>query len=349
LRGAEGRQALKGVRSRFRLLIIDEFQDTDDAQRDIAFWIAGIGDASATDGPQLFMVGDPKQSIYGFRGADICVWNEVVQATGKPLGLSHNFRSVPAIVGYVNQTCESVMNGAASNVGLESRVTYEPLVPVRTEQEGVDLEWLEATGTADERRKEEAEKIGARIREMVGEERSENRRGVYVYDPESRAHRPCEYRDMAILFRAKTGVELYTQALTRFGIPFYLAGDAALTEQLEILDLLNLFRLVANPQDDLAALTHLRSPYVGLRDETLARMRLRNRECPLLQQAERFARNGEWFESPEHPRISELERQSLNDGIALIRDLLKLRSRIPLDQLARQALERSGYPLHVLL
>ncbi|MGH7657163.1 MAG: 3'-5' exonuclease, partial [Gemmatimonadales bacterium] len=154
---------------------------------------------------------------------------------------------------------------------------------------------------------------------------------------------------MAILLRARTGVVCYSQELARFGVPFYLAGDAGLTGQLEILDLLNLLRLVANPQDDLLALTHLRSPFVGLRDETLARIRLRNPRRPLLDQAEEFSRDGERFEAPEHAGVAGLERQSLKDGVALVRDLVALRSRIPLDQLARQALEESGYPMHLLL
>lgn len=352
LRENDGAHALAGIRSRLRLFIIDEFQDTDDAQRDIAFGIAGIRDASAVAGPQLFMVGDPKQSIYGFRGADISVWNEVVKVVGEPLPLSRNFRSDPAIIDYVNRTCESVMNETArevESVAPESRVPYQSLEPGREAGGTAELEWLESSGNADERRELEAEMVAARIRKMVVDEKLGDLDGVLVVDPESGKPRPCEYRDMAILVRARTGVECYSQALASYGVPFYLAGDAGLTGQLEILDLLNLLRLVANPQNDLLALAHLRSPFVGLRDETLARIRLRTPGRSFLDQAERFSREGDWFEAPEHADVASLEGQSLGDGIALVKDLVALRSRIPLDQLAQQALEESGYPMHLLL
>ena len=72
LLGPSGGAALAAIRDRYRMLIIDEFQDTDFTQRDIAFAIA-----RGVDRPQLFLVGDPKQSIYRFRGADISVWNAV--------------------------------------------------------------------------------------------------------------------------------------------------------------------------------------------------------------------------------------------------------------------------------
>src|SRR5690606_6534331 len=86
LTGPHAAAALASIRRRYRILIIDEFQDTDHAQKDIAFAI-GRG----PERPQLFFVGDPKQSIYRFRGADIAVWNEVAEAlrvNGRVLSLN---------------------------------------------------------------------------------------------------------------------------------------------------------------------------------------------------------------------------------------------------------------------
>ena len=356
----EGAHALTGIRERFGLFIIDEFQDTDGAQRDIAFAIAGIGmDGPAAPagragraGPQLFMVGDPKQSIYRFRGADIAVWNAVSEQVGTPLTLSRNFRSDPLIVDYVNRACRSTMTETGKAVDQsvpESRVEYRDLVAGRRAAGTAGMEWLDVSGKAEERRDLEAEMVAARIRDMVVDRARGDLEGIRITDPDTGLPRDCEYRDVAILVRARTGVECYSQALARYGVPFYLAGDAGLTGQLEILDLLNLLQLLVNPQDDLAALAWLRSPFVGLRDETLARIRLRNSRRPLLWQAADFAESGEWFPAPEHPDIAALEASALRDGIRLIRHLIALRSRVPLDQLAREALEGSGYPLHLLL
>ncbi|NIR43460.1 MAG: UvrD-helicase domain-containing protein, partial [Gemmatimonadetes bacterium] len=108
--------------------IIDEFQDTDGAQRDIAFAIAGIGEAgpdaaNAGGAPQLFLVGDPKQSIYRFRRADISVWNAAKQALHgdqEPLQLTHNFRSDPALVEFVNRVCDPVLTRVAKALAAET-------------------------------------------------------------------------------------------------------------------------------------------------------------------------------------------------------------------------------------
>ena len=356
LASEEGGPALEGIRARTRLLIIDEFQDTDGAQRDIAFLIAGLAGRPAARAPRLFLVGDPKQSIYGFRGADIAVWNEVrerLSEFGPPLELSGNFRSDPAVVGFANRACSRALGecaGAIEGLRLSSAVAYSELRAEREAKETGAVEWLAVgSGSADARRKMEAEAIAARIRHLVIDPALGDTEGGQIVDPETGAPRDCQYRDVAILFRARTGLDLYAQELARYGIPFYLAGDAGLTDRLEIADLLNLLRLVANPLDDLAAFTYMRSPFVGLRDEVLARMRLANPVRPLLYQAPDFLDARAWFEAPEHPRVGEVERDALREGLDLVRDLIALRSRIPIDQLATIALERSGYPLHILL
>jgi ATP-dependent helicase/nuclease subunit A len=357
LLGSEaGRPALHGIRSRTRLLVIDEFQDTDGAQRDIAFLLAGLdGPPGTGHAPLLFLVGDPKQSIYGFRGADIAVWNEVRNSLAKfgpALELSGNFRSDPAVVGYVNRVCTGAFGttgAAVESEGLSSRVQYSALRPMR-EPLGVGaVEWLVALGdSADERRALEAEAIAARIRHLVVDGGLGGTEGVQVVDPETGKLRACKYRDVAILFRARTGLDLYLAALARAGVPYYLAGDAGLTDRLEIADLLNLFRLVTNPLDDLAALTYLRSPFVGLRDELLARMRLDKPDGPLLHQARRFLEQ-RWFQAPEHPRTAAVEREALRAGLDLVEEMVSLRSRVPIDQLAGLALDRTAYTLHLLL
>ncbi len=354
-----GEPALRSIRRRLRLLIIDEFQDTDGAQRDLAFAIAGIGGAGAEllgrERPQLFMVGDPKQSIYGFRGADITVWNEVKDTLcvgGRPLELTANFRSDPAVVAFVNAVCEPVMTEVGKRVAESAgggRVAYSALRPARKPRGTAEVEWLVADGRADDRRAREAEMVAARIRDIVVDEDKGDLAGALIVDPGTGAPRQCRYRDVAVLFRSRTGLDHYERALQRCGIPYYLAGDAGLTGRQEILDLLTVLELIDNPRDDLSAFAYLRSPFVGLRDEVIARIRLGARGGTLLRQARRYLEEGEWFPAPEHEGIADIEREALAAGLDVIEELSAQRSRVAVDRLLEEALDRTGYRLHLLL
>lgn len=346
----EGADALQGIRRRYRLLVIDEFQDTDSAQRDIAFAIAGIDEANAP-GPQLFLVGDAKQSIYRFRHADISVWNAAklaIQGERSPLQLTHNFRSDPAVVGFVNRVCEPLLTRVAGDLEQEtpeSRVDYVELVPARDSTGAAGVEWLEndCDGSALERRLHEGRMMAARMRELV-----DTRTQILDPDAPGGKTRPCQFHDLAVLFRARH-LEGYEQALQEYGIPYYLAGAAGVAERQEIADLLTVLRLAENPRDDLRAFAFLRSPFVGLRDEMLARIRLQMKGGSLLRQARRFLSEGEWTAPPGQEAVPEVERRALRIGLDAIEEMAALRSRLPIDQLLNEVLDRTGYREHLLL
>lgn len=345
--------ALEAVRRRFGFFVIDEFQDTDGAQRDIAFEIAGLGKIPG-DGPQLFVVGDPKQSIYGFRGADISVWNEVagvISGRGKALALQRNFRSAPAVVEYVNRACAPVFDETGREVeraGLGSRVGYAKLEPGRDPTPLAAVEWLSSAGNADDRRTLEAEMVAARIREIVVDAAKGDLEGIEIVDSETGEPRHCRYRDVAILFRSRTPVPFLTEALDGYGVPYYLTGDAGLKDRLEVLDVLTLLRVLENPLDDLRVFALLRSPFVGLRDEAIARIRLGSPHRPLRYAARDFLGGDEWSPAA-HPILGEVEREALANGLAVVDELSQLHSRVPIHRLVEEALERTGYRLHLLL
>ena len=349
LLGPDGEAALGGIRRRYRILIIDEFQDTDFAQRDIAFAIA-----RGVPRPHLFLVGDPKQSIYRFRGANILVWNEVeraFRADGEVLDLSRNFRSAPVIVDYVNDAAAVAMRETGTELGGESplsRVRYAELVAGVDSDAAAGVEWLVAEeDRADEQREAEAHQVASRILELVD--------GLRIADPDSKKakhsaeRRLLEFRDIALLYRARTGLEHFETALTRFGIPYFLAGAPHLNERQEVLDVLNALRLLRSPRDDLRAFGYLRSPFVGLRDETLARIRLLGSPGPLLGQAQRFLDESDRFAAPEHAELAEIECESLERGLRAIHELRELTPRLLLDELIEELLERTGYRLHLML
>ena len=338
-----GQSALAEVRRRCRILIIDEFQDTNGAQRDIAFAIAGEG-----AGPQLFLVGDPKQSIYGFRGADIAVWNEVTETIagrGRILSLTRNFRSEPAIVEVVNEVCAAAMNDAAVELRsalAETVIAYEDLEPERSASEAAGLEWIPLSEKiAGDRRREEGLLVGTRIQELVA--------SVTVIDPDSGQARPCRYADIAILYRARTNLELVEEGLRSAGVPYHIAGAQNLSERLEIVDLVNAMRLLHNPDDDLRAFGYLRSPFVGLRDEVIARIRIAAPKRPLLRQASKFLDEEEWPEAPEGEAVARIEQESLRHGLGALRDARRLVGSIPLDEVLDRLLSATGYRTHLLL
>ena len=343
LTGTEGAAALAAIRARYRILILDEFQDTDFAQRDIAFAIA-----RGAPRPQLFLVGDPKQSIYRFRGADISVWNEVQAAFetgGQVLDLSRNFRSAPPIVAFVNEVGRVAMHETGEALAEErpkSRIRYADLVAGLEDHEAAAVEWIEAEGeNADAQREAEAGQVASQIDEIVG--------ALHIPDPDTGEPRPVEHRDIALLYRARTGLAQFEKALTQYRIPFFVSGAKHLGKRQEILDVLNVLRLLQTRRDDARAFGFLRSPFIGLRDETIARIRLLSRGAPLLKQAERWLSDGEWPEAPDHPDLASIERVALAAGLCVLDDLQRLAARMPLDELIEELLERTGYRLHVLL
>jgi ATP-dependent exoDNAse (exonuclease V) beta subunit len=343
------------MRSRLRILIIDEFQDTDGAQRDIAFAVGGH-DEPGESGPQLLLVGDPKQSIYGFRGADITVWSEVREAlcpNGDPMALTHNFRSEPTVVDFVNRVCGRAMDERAEAVAAESprsEVRYQALVANRPETVAGGLEWLAADsgGNVAERLEAEGKLIASRIRQLVGD--------ATVFDPEKDEYRSCRYRDIAVLARKKkilTGIEV---GLREYGVPYFNSVTGGLADRREVMDLVTVLRLIANPRDDLRAFAFLRSPFVGLRDEVLARIRLdrSSGKKTYLRQADAYLTavtdgSTDWFEAPEGVLISEIERKALRTGLTAINQAQALVDRAEPSDLLEGVLEATGYRLHLLL
>jgi len=376
LTGSSADAALEGIRRRYRILIIDEFQDTDGAQRDIAFAIAGLpqtdgghggaGDTAAISRPQLLLVGDPKQSIYRFRGADISVWNEVTAAIeqhGEVLELTENFRCAPPIVSFVNDAVAVAMaevGEAIAEAGLSSRIPYADLVAGVPESETARLEWL----VAEERNETkagkvtikanvpaEAAQVAARIREMVDNEQ--------ITDPDDGTVRSIRHSDIAVLYRGRTVLPAFEAELSRHGVPYYIAGAPHLGDRQEILDLLNLLRLLRNPRDDYRAFGFLRSPFVALRDEVITQLALNGKGASLLLKARNFLQGNasdkagpdaaEWFEGPEGPVISSIERAALQRGLDTVAAARDLVHRVPLDQVLQFVLDSLGYRLHLLV
>ena len=261
-------------------LLIDEFQDTDSRQLEIARLLV-----DEKGGPELFVVGDAKQSIYRFRGAEVEVFGDARANADTHITLEHNFRSTPQIIRFVNNFF--------SRTGLLKAVEnpYVDLVPERINRDisrlfGLEAECDKVSGTgnkgllspfieflladagngrAEDYRRTEATLIADRVAQMcAGPER------VEVLDPDTNETRPARFGDVAVLFRALSDVYLYEQAFRQAGAPVSVVAGAGFFERQEVRDLSNLLKVVVDPSDEMAVLGFLRSPIAGLSDDDLA-------------------------------------------------------------------------------
>ncbi len=276
--GPHGADLRKRLAAQTRLLLVDEFQDTDPLQVEL---VKALLDGRHTDG-KLFFVGDFKQSIYRFRGADPDVFRQLrgeIPAAGQ-LPLSLNFRSQPAVLAFVNALFRGEfadyepLRASRDQVGPVPAVEFLWAVaaeePVKEDAElgdessagkGETVAWSDDDSKTERIRRREAEWIARRLRAIFDSgEKIVCEKGV------ARAVRPG---DVALLFRAMTNVEYYEDAFRRAGIDYYVVGGRAFYAQQEIFDVVNLLRALANPSDEVSLVGALRSPFFSLLDETL--------------------------------------------------------------------------------
>jgi ATP-dependent helicase/nuclease subunit A len=336
---------VRRLRRRIRWLFIDEFQDTDHVQKEIAYRLCALeGDEVVDPAPRLCIVGDPKQSIYRFRRADVSVWNAVADdfaRRGLPVvPLDTNFRSRAPLLGFVNATFAPLLDGVPAPGGdARHEVRYAPLAAARDYAGDDDLVEVlavpaEAGGepvNADERRRREAELIAGRILQLV---RGEACVREAEADGTLRDRLP-RWKDIALLFRSRTKLAIYEAALRRAGIPYYVSSGSGFFERREVRDLVLLLTALADARDDVAWAGVLRSPWVALKDEYLLRARLLLGPRPL-----------------SHALALELpgeEGARLRRAAEWLRELGGLRDRVRPAMLVERALERSGYAEYLLL
>lgn len=310
------------------MLLVDEFQDTDPLQVRLIESICGD---DLTRG-KLFFVGDHKQSIYRFRGADPRVFRHLRKRTPDDgrLPLTRNFRSQPAILDFVNALfCDDLGENYEPLHANRPQVTPEPAVEflwAETDDEEVQQN-PKKREPVDEQRQREADWIARRLRQLfdskqplVPEEGSD--------PPRCRELRPG---DVAILFRALSNVEHYEAALRRYGIDYYLVGGRAFYSQQEVFDLLNLLRSVSCPSDEVSLAGVLRSPFFSLADETL---------FWLAQHRDGLARG--LFEALP-PQLDAEQRRRVTFAAETITALREIKDRVAVTELIHRALSWTGY------
>ncbi len=257
---------------RYQRLLLDEFQDTDPIQVEIAVLIAS-NDPDAASKPwwdirvepgRLFFVGDPKQSIYRFRRADIAVFLRARDVMGGRVEqLTANFRTVEPILQWVNHTFHQLIRADG-----QSQPDYVALDPVRIAGASgppvsfVGCEMHPKTWRADDLREAEAADVAAAIRRAVDDRWT-------VFDHTTGDWRPAAWGDVAVLLPARTSLRALERGFERAGIPYRTESSSLVYGTGEVRDLLMVARAVEDPTDSLAVVAALRTAAFGCGDDDL--------------------------------------------------------------------------------
>ncbi len=299
-------------RELFKGVLVDEFQDVNRLQKEIIYSIAPPGDG------KLFIVGDPKQAIYGFRGGDTGVFDEAKEDISKNSGgrfrISTNYRSTPELVNFVNRFFEARGDGSfgeddpcvasrpPANAAAVERLTFSPLE------------------SADANRHMEARLAAQRIIGMTGGAHGNNFR----------------YGQIVLLFRKLTALPVYESVFNALDVPIAVVKGSGFYQSQEVADLVSVLSLIDDPTDLVSWAATLRSPLVGCSDETVLALR-RGADGKIRNPA--VVPGGRALERlvPD-----ESEREKLLDFVGWYENVKNVKDRLAISETMEAVLEKSG-------
>ncbi|HKO36597.1 MAG TPA: UvrD-helicase domain-containing protein [Pyrinomonadaceae bacterium] len=358
-------QLMTRISERYRFFLVDEFQDTNGLQRDLMLKLG------LRTGANLFIVGDRKQSIYGFRGADVDVFREMTDAIKAAGGIQQplhlNFRSQRPLIDCLNFVFAKTFQ-PSRQVGIPPEqlpelgyVEHEASVAEREARDAPPLvEFLfsilpdrQSADSEDEvqsryesrdARERDAVQLVSRIQELAGGTHASRVLGKEkAGTPETRV--PFNYGNIAVLFRALTGVGIYESALRRAGIPYLTVQGKGFYQREEITDLIQLLRFLDNTTDEIALAAVLRSPVGGISDNALFALR----SAPLVGETtdgKKLPRRNLWRAVRQHRDIQfidEEEHAELDRVATFLGDMIERRSRYSIADLLRHAVAATDF------
>lgn len=300
--GTSPSETALALRRCYKHIFVDEYQDINPVQQAI---LDALG-----SGDNVFVVGDVKQSIYAWRGAEPTIFLDRLRQSGEPaesakglrVDLNTNFRSASGILDFVNKIFGRIMTASLAHIDYDEAARLRPGSPEAGGSPGqgqtpiVELHILdekaddrdtrhEGDGTDEPTagvdlvrpRQRQAALIARRIQEIVGAEPGQAARRIP--DEETGGLRDVQYRDIVVLMRslAKKAND-YVEILRLAGIPVSCDATAGYFETTEISDVLCLLKVLDNPQRDIELAAVLRSPFFGFDETELAGIRLAGRE-----------------------------------------------------------------------
>jgi ATP-dependent helicase/nuclease subunit A len=273
------------LQKKYKYIFVDEYQDINPVQQKIIDLLCGSA--------KVFVVGDVKQSIYAWRGADCGLFVQRLNSSGgdeskSRVDLNENFRSKPGILNFVNEIFSRIMTESVAAIDYDQNAALKPF---KTSQENdkpdvemiiVDEESLaeddgddekDESGISSEAINCRAITVANRIKELVETEKFQ------VFDKSLNAHRPCRYSDIVILTRAfEQRASNYVQVLRLANISVVSDSSAGYFATTEITDMLSLLQVLDNPRQDIPLAAVLRSPLFGVTETQLAEIKLQNKE-----------------------------------------------------------------------
>ena len=269
------RQALA---ARYSHVLVDEFQDTDPLQAEIIWRLAGDGHPGTPwlerviRPGALFLVGDPKQAIYRFRGADVQTYltaREVLDEHDPTsvINITANFRSRAPILDYANTHFKGMLDPSKGQPGFTPlsatrNAGDEAAVAVFDIELGEDHKSEKGRLLADRVREEEASVVAEHVEDLIG--------SFSVVDKEEGASRPARPIDVALLAPTGAGLWIYERAFEDRGIPIATQAGKGFFRRQEVQDLIAVARAISNSGDTLAFGALIRGPLVGLSEEQIA-------------------------------------------------------------------------------
>ena len=332
--------------ARFKQVMVDEFQDINPLQKEIIEMISARAN--------LFIVGDVKQSIYGFRNADVdLMLNEQSRALDSretsSISLRENFRSSAGLINFFNDFFSKLWRG--DNLPFETLVynrgetgwagSNRPavefdLVPAMKHSRKSGAE-VAAVQNIEAARQCEAAAAAAKIRALVEKERFE------VFDKNIAAMRPVRYGDVAVLCRSGGIFRIYADAFDDIDVPYYFLKSRTYFERREVTDVINFLDVLDNPLQDVKLAAVLCSPMFCVRDDTLVQLSLfageRKPDRPWLFSAVSSIN--------DHGAISGEEQEKLSSFRDIFQKLSTIKNSVQPADLIERAVETTNYQLRL--
>ena len=303
----------KKLLNQYEFYMVDEFQDTNELQYELVMLLT-----DELKQGNLFIVGDPKQSIYGFRDADVRVFEKtqekIVSMDGKDIHLKENFRSLQNSVGFANYLFARLMGDEKEN---DFEVIYEPLNVGKTDNEEGVVEFIFGQKDSDTANALNIEStlLAQHIKNIVSNEQHNRDNG-----------KPVKYGDIAILIRARRHLPDIENALHLAGIPYLTSGGIGFYQRQEIYDIWNYLNFLNAPEvNSLSLIGILRGPAFGISDNELLEISLQNGE-------------GFWLKTQNYNKKTD----RLKTAVAILKEHHKVAHRLPVNQLILTIVKETG-------
>lgn len=297
----------KEYQSRFKEVLVDEYQDTNRLQETILQLVKSGNEQTGN----MFMVGDVKQSIYRFRLAEpmlflgkYLAFDSLPLNSGVKIDLNANFRSRKEVLHATNYIFQQVMGESVGEINYDDSASLKPQAPYDEAEAAVELALLyeveDGSAEVDEEdgedevaiAEEDLKKSQAEARYIISKINDLMDSGATVFDPWKKKNRPVQYSDIVILMRSMTWSQEVTDQFKEAGIPLYAELSKGYFEAIEVLIMLHTLRTIDNPYQDISLASVLRSPFVGLTETELALIRLAAPKEPFYEALKVFVSTG---------------------------------------------------------